>query len=310
MRLVPLLAILCCAHCGGEIVGGDDDTTGAPLSGDGRRYTLWIHGYSPLMRTRPGDYGAFGGYFGSSSTAAGVNKLAVQWNGQDAIGSTNLYVRNALDCFCTGPNWCYVAAHSAGDAQIGYALSHYGGTPREVKDASAVRSDGSCAADGSGRTQTGWNISWVVSAGGAGGGSELAPLGQWLAGAQPLEGLRHAVLADLNPPTTRTLYDHDQTRGLTFHMFAGAAGGLWSSLLPGQDDQVVAYHSAGAARSAAALCNEGDSFCDGNLADAPKWRQHELTFQDTDERYTHHPLFAWSGIVGVARQYVLTHAYQ
>ena len=33
--------------------------------------------------------------------------------------------------FCTGGNWCYVAAFSAGDPMIGYALANFGGYPSQ-----------------------------------------------------------------------------------------------------------------------------------------------------------------------------------
>ena len=38
------------------------------------------------------------------------------------------------------------------------------------------------------------------------------------------------------------MYDHNQTRGKIFYMFAGAKGTLYSGILPGQDDEAIAYH--------------------------------------------------------------------
>src|SRR5262249_52209520 len=98
-------------------------------------YSLWIHGRNTAQNTQVGNYGDFT-YWGSAGTAAGVNKRAVNWNGVGHISDTNGAIRNALDCFCTGSNWCYIAAHSAGDAQIGYALAMYGGSTRSIKNAS------------------------------------------------------------------------------------------------------------------------------------------------------------------------------
>ncbi|HYH95395.1 MAG TPA: hypothetical protein VD972_05435, partial [Hyalangium sp.] len=89
-------------------------------------YTLWIHGKNG-GGTQAGNYADFSNW-GPSSTAAGVNKKAVNWDGRQAIGGQNYRIRDALDCFCTGSNWCYIAVHSAGDLQIGYALSLYGGS--------------------------------------------------------------------------------------------------------------------------------------------------------------------------------------
>lgn len=80
--------------------------------------SLWING-------RNGS-GAAGNhldftYWGPDSAAAGVNKRSINWDGYNRIATTNGRIRDALDCYCTGGNWCYVAAHSAGDLQIGYA---------------------------------------------------------------------------------------------------------------------------------------------------------------------------------------------
>ena len=50
-----------------------------------------------------------------------------------SVANVKIYVgniRDALDCYCTGGNWCYVAVHSAGNLQIGYALSKYGDSVR------------------------------------------------------------------------------------------------------------------------------------------------------------------------------------
>ena len=86
-------------------------------------YTLWING-----RTGGGVIGNYNSftYWGPSSTAAGVNKKSVNWDGYNSISSQNSKVRDALDCFCTGSNWCYVATHSAGDLMLGYTLANYG----------------------------------------------------------------------------------------------------------------------------------------------------------------------------------------
>jgi hypothetical protein len=59
-----------------------------------------------------------------------VNKKAVNWDGYNSISSQNGKIRDALDCFCTGNNWCYVATHSAGDLMMAYTLANYGGSAR------------------------------------------------------------------------------------------------------------------------------------------------------------------------------------
>ena len=138
-------------------------------------------------------------------------------------------MRDALDCFCTGQNWCYIAAYSAGDLLLGYTLANYGGSARTVTNASA-NANGLCAA--SGGVQTGWNLKWVRVAAGAAGGSELANSGAWTT-SEPL-------VQDLKTSTARAMYNHTDTRNVWFYRYTGARGTAYSFLLPGQDDEVVA----------------------------------------------------------------------
>ena len=112
-----------------------------------------------------------------ATAAAGVNKKAVNWDGKSDVASQSETIRSALDCFCTGENWCYIAVHSAGDMLIGYNLAHYGGSARPITNAQP-NAEGVCGGSG-GRTQTGWNIKWVRVAAGSSGGSELSDIGAW-----------------------------------------------------------------------------------------------------------------------------------
>jgi hypothetical protein len=267
-------------------------------------YSLWIHGRNGGS-TQSGNYADFS-YWGSSSTAAGVNKKAVNWLGTQRISVENYRIRDALDCYCTGANWCYIAAHSAGNLQIGYALSMYGGSTRYVKNA-VPNSSGVCG--NTGGTQVGWNIKWVDIASGAGGGSELANMGDW-ATSEPLT-------SDLTTSTARSMYNHNTTRSKWFYMFAGAAGTMYSGTLPGQDDEAVAYHSTGGVSSTGGFCNPGDWFCDGTLNTGTsatsngvaKWSYHTVALRDDSEAYDHYTDGAWSGIVGPVRSDMVTYAY-
>ncbi len=267
-------------------------------------YSLWIHGRGGGGTI--GNYSDFGG-FGPNTVSAGVNKKAVNWDGYSHIADQNYHVRDALDCFCTGDNWCYIAAHSAGDLQIGYALAMYGGSARYKKNATP-NSAGVCG-NTDGTTQTGWNIKWVDVASGAGGGSELADLGYWVTSI-PLD-------VDLITTNARALYNHNTTRGIWFYMFAAAKGTLYSGILPGQDDEAVAYHSTGgvAGSSGGAYCNPADWFCndltlgsgacEGNHA---KWSYHTVDFRDDNEAYSHSTNGNWEGIVSVVRQDMVNYA--
>lgn len=259
-------------------------------------YSVWING-----RTGGGQIGNHDDftYFGPAGVNAGVNKKAANWDGYNRIADQNIHIRNALDCYCTGANWCYIAAHSAGNLQIGYALDFFGGSSRPVT--TAVRNaQGQCSPTGA--TQTGWNIKWVDIAGGAGGGSELANAGEW--------ALSEPLVSDLKTSTARALYNHNNTRGQIFYLFAAARGTAYSFLLPGQDDEVVAYHSAGgvSGSSGASYCNPADWFCnDLTLGTAAtqggraKWANHSVKFRDDGESLNHYNQGNWAGIVGKVR---------
>ena len=265
-------------------------------------YTLWIHGRH--QGSQQGNYNDWSPW-GPASTAAGVNKRAVNWDGRSTISSTNAVIRNALDCFCTGPNFCYIAVHSAGDLQIGYALSLYGTSSRSVRNA-VPNSSGVCGTTGA--TQTGWNIRWVDVASGASGGSELANIGEFFTGL-PLDN-------DLKTGNARGLYNHNTTQGRYFYNFAGAKGTLYSGILPGQDDEAVSYHTTGGVASTGSFCNPGDLFCDGTLTTGTgatsngraKWSYHTVSFRDDGENYSHSGGGTWGGIVGVTRADVVRYA--
>ena len=267
-------------------------------------YTLWIHGRNGGS-TQRGNYADFS-YWGPGSIAAGINKKAVNWNGTQRISVENFRVRDALDCFCTGANWCYIAAHSAGNLQIGYALSMYGGSARYKKNA-VPNASGVCG-NTDGTTQVGWNIKWVDVASGAGGGSELANYGDW-ATSEPLT-------SDLVTSTARGMYNHNTTRSIWFYMFAGSRGTAYSGVLPGQDDEAVAYHSTGGVSATGGFCNPGDWFCDGTLNTGTaatsngkaKWSYHTVELRDDGEAYDHYAAGNWAGIVGPVRTDMVNYA--
>ncbi len=281
--------------------GGDNEAAGARGEAGLTQnlYTLWVHGRWPSGGGAIGNYNDFS-YWGPADVPAGVQKRAVNWGGTGRVSESNGWVRNALDCFCTGQNTCVVVGHSAGDPQIGYALSYYGNTTRPVTNA---KPNGSGQCEGGGESQTGWNIKWVTIAGGAGGGTELADLGYW--------AVKDALTSDLRTDTARALYDHSSTSGVWFYRFAGARGTLYSGVLSGQDDEVIPYHSSGGMAEIGSFCNEGDWACDDVLSmdEAPspkhgvvKWDHHTVWFRDNGEQFNHYQNGKWGGIVGPARQ--------
>jgi hypothetical protein len=274
-------------------------------SAQATNYTLWIHGRT-ASTTKPGNYADFS-YWGPATVSAGVNKKAVNWDGVSYISSQNYRVRDALDCYCTGTNWCYIAVHSAGDYQIGYALSMYGGSARYKKNATPSAA-GTCG-NTDGKTQTGWNIKWVRVASGASGGSELADAGSWASSEQ--------LTQDLVTTTARAKYNHNTTYGVTFYNYAGASGTLYSAILPGQDDEAVAYHTTGgvAGTAGASFGNPSDWFsndltlgtaaCEGG---AVKWSYHSVAYRDDAEALNHYASGNWAGIIGPVRTDVAKYA--
>lgn len=268
-------------------------------------FSLWINGRDN-GKAVAGNHADFT-YWGPDTANAGVNKKSVNWDGYNHIADQNFRVRDALDCYCTGQNWCYVAVHSAGDLMMGYTLAMYGGSTR-IKRNAVAGADGSCGAlDGS--TQTGWNIKWVDSASGAGGGSELANTGDW--------ALSEPLVSDLKTGTARAMYNHNDTRGVWFYMYAGASGTLYSFVLPGQDDEAIAYHSSGgvSGNGGSSFCNPSDWLCDDlrlgtakNEGGRAKWSFHSVVLRDDKERYNHYTKGNWSGIVGPVRQDMETNA--
>jgi hypothetical protein len=271
-------------------------------------YTLWIHGRNSGGAVS-GDYADFK-YWGPATTAAGVNKRAVNWDGKSAISGENGKIRAALDCFCTGTNWCYINVHSAGDMHIGYALAMFGNSDRKKKNARPA-SDGTCG-DVDGTSQRGWNIKWVHVASGASGGSELADIGGWATG-EPLS-------TDLKTANARVLYNHNATAGVTFFRYAGAKGSVQSALMPGEDDGAVAYHSTGGCSATGRYGNKyerslftttyelplGTAACGDGTA---KWNNHTVALRDESIRYDHFANGNWLGIVAPVRSDAVLYAY-
>jgi hypothetical protein len=150
----------------------------------------------------------------------------------------------------------------------------------------------------------------VAVAAGAAGGSELANLGSW--------AVSDPLTADLKTATARAMYDHNQTRAKWFYMYAGARGTLHSSTLPGQDDEVVAYHSAGGVSGSggASFCNPKDWFCNDltlgsgvNEGGRAKWAFHTVDWRDDSEALDHYTRKEWHGVVGKMRADMETYAW-
>jgi hypothetical protein len=91
-----------------------------------------------------------------------------------------------------------------------------------------------------------WKIDRVLALGSAEGGSELGAgvSVDLLLKVYGYDTGYSMTRAYLLPDTVRAQYDHHDTAGVPFFMVAGYNGSAASAVLPGQDDGVVAYHSA------------------------------------------------------------------
>ena len=139
--------------------------------------------------------------------------------------------------------------------------------------------------------------------------SELADLGDW--------ALSEPLVSDLKTTTARAMYDHSSTRAIWFYMYAGASGTLYSGVLPGQDDEAVAYHSSGgvSGSSGAAFCNPSDWFCNdltlgtaANEGGRAKWGYHSVKFRDDNEAYNHYTNGNWAGVTSLVRSDMVNNA--
>lgn len=218
-------------------------------------YSLYVHGRTGgvtgcgVSQPTPTGWSYWGG-----QVQPGVNPIPVNYDGTAHISVANPTVRGYLDRYCTGTNSCYVACHSAGCAHVGYALDLYGGN---------------------------WNIHWIDAGGSAEGGTELSDYFGW--------ATCDALGGDLRTGTVRALYNHNDLKGAWSYMFAGAKGAVYSGVLPGDDDAVVPFHSAGGMSSTGRWCIAGTWFCTTLPGGTTgKYGYHTLFFRDDREAYDHY----------------------
>ena len=136
------------------------------------------------------------------------NVVHVGWKANQEDWRYNPVIRTTwiFDQYCRGSKDCTVICHSTGCPIVGKALSVYGKNNRWSK------------------------IKRVIALGSAEGGSELGAY--W-------DNARF-----ISPSSVRAAYDHNVTRNVRFYSVQGYDGNIASWKLPGQDDGVVAYHSA------------------------------------------------------------------
>ena len=100
-------------------------------------------------------------------------------------------------------------------------------------------------------------------------------------------------------------------------MYTGAKGTLYSGILAGQDDEAVAYHSAGGVSGSggAGFCNPSDWFCNdltlgtaANEGGKAKWAYHSVKFRDDSEALDHYTRGNWGGVVSKVRADMVANA--
>ena len=229
-------------------------------------HTLWLHGRSSGYAGLPTwnfSYWGHGGWANGNVAQTGVDPRAVNYDGTDHISTTNGTIRAALDASCSRSNGdaCYVVCHSAGCAQIGYAMANY---------------------------YTGqWNIINVYTGGSAAGGSELANAGSWLTGWN--------IDSDLQTGNMRAMYNHDAIGNDISGWVYNYVGGDWSSITNtffpcasnhwygctgwAGNDSVVAFHSSGHFRST----NSSTGFSNGGSTSGGSfWNWTAASFVDAN----------------------------
>ncbi len=177
-----------------------------------------------------GNGGGYLGYWpGITSINAGVNQ-------NDSMVNATNDMTAVLDTYCSGSNYCYIAAYSNGSAVISRTLSM-------VKHA--------------------WNIAYIANSGSNEGGSQLGGTG-WLG-----EVFGGCYLAGhIGPSDNRNGWNHNDTNGL---QIGGIGGDGWlapyaqSAVLPGDDDGAVSTASAGGNSSSSGV---------GTLCEGAKYTNH------------------------------------
>lgn len=127
-----------------------------------------------------------------------------------------------LNTYCRGSNRCIILCHSMGCLTTGYVMDKYGSN---------------------------FNVIKVAAMASAGGGSGLANIGTGLTLLSGIFGIAAvqtwmSAVPRLTTSGARGAYDHNDNGGALFYHTAGYKTGVASFLLSGEDDNVVAYHSA------------------------------------------------------------------
>lgn len=197
-------------------------------------YNIHVGGVcSTLYTNGKGAASSVGQWAGETSINAYVDQ-------RDSMSTATAHLKSVFDQYCLNGNSCWIYTYSNGSAVTSKVLSVY---------------------------STAWNIASVRSSGGNEGGSELAGTG-WIG--EAFGGCSLAGSSAIGVSAHRNNWNHNDTNGVPIVGIAGK-GTIWWSLgttkllLPGEDDSVVAFHSAGGFSSSGSYSD----VCAG-----PKWSNH------------------------------------
>jgi hypothetical protein len=196
---------------------------------------------------------------GSWSGEISINAYVDQ---RSSMATAVANLKSVFDQYCQGSNSCWVYTFSNGAAVVSKVLATYG-TP--------------------------WRIVSVRNSAGNEGGTEIAGTG-WVG--EAFGGCSLAGSSTLKPSAHRGGWNHNDTHGIPI-VHIGGTGTIWWSLgttkllLPGTDDSVVAFHSAGGMSSAGSF----SSLCSG-----PKYSNHIVWSSQCGGYGNHH--------LNIARRFV------
>lgn len=197
-------------------------------------YNIHVGGVcSTLYTNGKGAPSSVGQWSGEVSISASVDQ-------RNSMSTATSNMKSVLDQYCLGGNSCWIYTYSNGAAVISKVLATY---------------------------STNWNIDGVRNAGGNEGGSELGGTG-WVA--EAFGGCSLAGSSTILPSGHRNNWNHNDTNGVPITGVAGTGTIWWTlgvthPLLPGNDDSVVAFHSAGG------MSNAGSY---SNVCSSPKYSNH------------------------------------
>ncbi|KAB2900315.1 MAG: hypothetical protein F9K40_09415 [Kofleriaceae bacterium] len=182
-----------------------------PAVASAATYNIHVGGVCSTRYTNgKGAASSVGSWSGQISINASVDQ-------RDSMSTATSHMKTVLDTYCGSGNSCRIFTYSNGAAVVSRTLAVY---------------------------STAWNITSINNSGGNAGGSELSKT-SWVA--EIFTGC--ALASKIDPSSHRNGWNHNDTNGKPVYHIAGKGTIWWTfgttkAFLPGEDDSVVAFHSA------------------------------------------------------------------